>query len=117
MRRPFVAVAVALTAMFSGAVAAAWAEDEGKLARYGRHLAQECTSCHRLDGVDNGIPSIVGWPQDAFIATMQFYRSGARTNPVMISVANSLSDEQLRALAVYFASVPKAPRAANTTPK
>lgn len=81
--------------------------DEAKLKAYGQHLARECTSCHRLDGIDNGIPSIVSRPPDSFIATMKFYREGARINPVMVSVANSLSDEQLSALAVFFASVPK----------
>ena len=81
--------------------------DEVKLKAYGQHLARECTSCHRLDGIDNGIPSIVSRPPDSFIATMKFYREGARINPVMVSVASSLSDEQLSALAVFFASVPK----------
>ena len=81
--------------------------DEAKLKAYGRHLARECTSCHRLDGINNGIPSIVGWSPDSFIATMKFYREGARINPVMVSVASSLSDDQLNALAVFFASVPK----------
>jgi cytochrome c553 len=81
--------------------------DDAKLKAYGQHLARECTSCHRLDGVDNGIPSIISWPPDSFIAAMKFYRDGARINPVMVSVASSLSDEQLNALAVFFASVPK----------
>lgn len=80
---------------------------DAKLEAYGRHLARECTSCHRVDGVDAGIPSIIGWPPDSFIATLKFYRDGARTNPVMKSVASSLNDEQLQALAAFFASVPK----------
>lgn len=87
--------------------------DEAKLKAYGRHLAQECTSCHRIDGVDNGIPSIVGWPHDTFVATMKFYQDGARTNPVMVSVAGSLNDEQVKALATYFGALPKpSPRSA-----
>jgi cytochrome c553 len=81
--------------------------DEAKLKAYGQHLARECTSCHRLDGIDNGIPSIIGLPPDLFIATLRFYREGTRVNPVMVSVASSLTDEQLNALAVFFASVPK----------
>ncbi len=81
--------------------------DDAKREAYGRHLARECTSCHRVDGVDNGIPSIVGWPPNSFVATMKFYRDGSRTNPVMMSVASSLSEEQVQALAAFFASVPK----------
>ena len=83
------------------------ADDDAKLVTYGRHLAQECTSCHRIDGVNIGIPSIIGWPHDAFVATMKFYKDGARTNPVMVSVAGSLNDQQVKALATYFGSLPK----------
>ena len=64
-----------------------------RLRSYGRHLAQECTGCHRIDGTDNGIPSIVGWDADRFARTLEFYRTGERTNPVMVSVAKSLDDE------------------------
>jgi cytochrome c553 len=38
---------------------------------------------------------------------MKFYKDGARTNPVMVSVAGSLNDEQIKALATYFGSLPK----------
>jgi cytochrome c553 len=87
--------------------AGAQGAQDAKLQAYGRHLAQECTGCHRIDGVDNGIPSIIGWKADTFIATVKFYQSGARTNPVMVSVANSLNEKQLEALATYFGSLPK----------
>jgi cytochrome c len=62
--------------------------------------------------MDNGIPSIVGWPADQFIAAMTSYRDGTRTNPVMVSVANSLSDKQLDALAAFFATLSKPERKA-----
>jgi cytochrome c553 len=98
--------AAILAAVVSAPLADARA-DEAKLMAYGKHLAQECTSCHRIDGIDNGIPSIVGWPPENFIATMGFYRSGSRTNPVMVSVANSLDGRQIDALAAFFGSLPK----------
>ena len=84
------------------------APDEERLKGYGRHLAQECTACHRIDGADRGIPSIVGWEADRFVATLKFYQTGERTNPVMVSVAKSLDEEQMRALAAYYGSLPKA---------
>jgi cytochrome c553 len=83
------------------------AEDDPKLMNYGRHLAQECTGCHRLDGASSRIPSIVGWDARQFAATMEFYRTGERNNPVMVSVAKSLDADQIRALAAYYASLPK----------
>ena len=97
------ALTLGLGALGPGAVA----DDDAKARSYGRHLAQECTACHRIDGTDNGIPSIVGWEVDRFIATMEFYRTGERTNPVMVSVVKSLDEEQVRALAAYYASLPK----------
>jgi cytochrome c len=81
--------------------------DDRKVMAHGRHLAQECTACHRLDGRDDGIPAIVGWPPDLFVATLKLYQSGPRTNPVMVSVAKSLSDAQMNALAAYLASLPR----------
>lgn len=79
-----------------------------RLLALGRHLAQECTTCHRPDGMSTiGIPSIVGRDPKDFIEALRMYRTGQRTNPTMVSVAQSLNDEQMEALARYFASLPK----------
>ena len=86
------------------------ANADPRLMDYGQHLSQECTTCHRKDGTDNGIPAIIGREADHFVETMRFYQSGARDNPVMVSVARSLDDEQLRALAIYFGSLKPAPK-------
>ena len=83
------------------------ARDAAKLQSYGRHLAQECSGCHRLDGIDNGIPSITGWGAEQFVATLKFYQAATRTNPVMMSVASSLDEEQMQALAAFYGSLPK----------
>jgi cytochrome c len=80
----------------------AWADAE-KLA-YGKHLSQECTTCHRIDGRGQNIPVIYGLEVDYFRTTMKFYRTGVRENPVMNSVAQMLNDEQLDALAIYLAT-------------
>lgn len=99
-------VPLTLAASLLNSVAARTA-DEAKLRSYGAHLAQECTSCHRVDGADHGFPSITGWDVETFTRTLRLYQQGTRTNPVMGSVAKSLDDDQLRALALYWASVPK----------
>ena len=83
------------------------ADDNGKQLAYGEHLSVECTSCHRIDGSDDGIPSIIGWPVPTFVAALKSYRNGARTNPVMVLVANSLEEDQMAALATYFGSLQK----------
>ncbi|MEE8531258.1 MAG: hypothetical protein V3S34_03495, partial [Hyphomicrobium sp.] len=55
---------------------AAMGGDLEELKAYGRHLAGECTACHRLDGVSSAIPAILGKPQDEFIALLKAYRDG-----------------------------------------
>ena len=71
---------------------------------YGQHLSGECTACHR-DGANKTIPPIVGWPVKSFVAVMNSYKKGERDNKAMISVAQSLDDEQIAALAAYFATI------------
>jgi cytochrome c553 len=78
----------------------------------GRHLAQECTSCHASHGGSKAIPSLAGRDAVLLVQALNAYRSGERTNPVMVSVAQSLDDEQIRALALYFASLGTAPESA-----
>jgi cytochrome c553 len=104
MRRSTIAVGLLVGL---GVGDAATGADDVRLRRYGQHLAQECTGCHRIDGIDNGIPSIVGWEPERFTTTLKFYQTRERANPVMVSVANSLDDEQVRALAAYYGSLPK----------
>jgi cytochrome c553 len=86
------------------------AADDSRALAYGRHLSGECSACHRIDGIDNGIPSITGWPVDDFVVTLTYYREGARPNPAMVSVVSSLDDKQMYALAVYYGSLPKPAR-------
>ena len=83
--------------------------NDAKTVAYGRHLSGECSACHRVDGTDNGIPSITGWKPEEFVATLSFYRNGERNNPAMVSVAQSLDEEQMAALAAYYGSLTKGP--------
>lgn len=100
---PAVALLIALAAC-TGVPSSAASTDA--LQRYGRHLARECTGCHRSDGSESAIPSLAGRPADEIVALLQAYRSGRKTNPVMVSVAKSLDDAQSAALAAYFSSLP-----------
>jgi cytochrome c len=95
--------ALALAAL--GAIAAA--EEGGARLAYGRHLSSECTSCHRPDGEESAIPPIAGKPAAELIDLLRSYREGRKSNPVMVSVAKSLDEEQMAALAEYFAALPR----------
>lgn len=69
---------------------------------YGEYLSSECVTCHRADGADEGIPSIVGWPEEDFVVALHAYRAEYRDNPAMRLVASQLSDEEIAGLAAYF---------------
>ena len=69
---------------------------------YGAYLAGECTTCHRPDGGEEGIPAITGWPRDDFVIALQAYKRGKREHPAMQLVAGRLSDEEIAALAAHF---------------
>ncbi len=72
---------------------------------YGEYLAGECVTCHQASGIDQGIPSIVGWPEDVFVTAMHAYRSKTRSHPVMRMIASKLSDEDIASLAAYFGTL------------
>ncbi len=70
----------------------------------GQYLASECVSCHQASGRQSGgVPSITGWPDEQFVAVMLSYKNKVRDNQVMQTIAARLSDEEIAALAVYFA--------------
>ncbi len=72
---------------------------------YGEYLSSECTSCHRIDGSAEGIPSITNWPEEDFVVAMHAYKRKIRPHPVMQMMAGRLSDEEIAALAAYFEAV------------
>ena len=72
---------------------------------FGEYLASECVACHQRTGQYAGIPPIVGWPHESFVEVMNEYRHKKRPNQVMQTIAARLSDEEVAALAAYFASL------------
>jgi len=96
-----VLAAVSFTAAFTAAAPA----NDSALKAYGKRLSSQCTTCHRIDGTDNGIPSIVGWPDEDFIFVLKTYKDGGRTDPAMVRAAQSLDDKQMQALASFFGSL------------
>lgn len=72
---------------------------------YGEYLSGECASCHVAGAASaNGVPQIDGLDREAMILALFQYRIGARDNQTMVNVAARLSDEEIVALADYFAS-------------
>jgi cytochrome c len=72
---------------------------------YGEYLAQECLTCHQRSGSDLGLPAITGWFEEDFVIAMHAYRRGLRPHQVMQMMAQRLGDEEIAALAAYFAGL------------
>ena len=70
----------------------------------GGQIAAVCASCHRLDGGDKSIPSIIGLGEDRLIRTMLAYRLGERPSHIMQAIALSLSDEEIATVARFLAA-------------
>jgi len=71
----------------------------------GEYLSGECTACHQLSGkAAGGIPAIVGMEQVSFIEALTAYKTGQRENPVMRNIAGRLTEDDIAALAAFFAA-------------
>jgi cytochrome c553 len=70
----------------------------------GAQLAAMCASCHRLDGQDKGIPSIIGLDENKLVGMMAEFESSKRKSQIMGVVARSLSDEEVAEVARYLAT-------------
>lgn len=68
----------------------------------GEYLSGECVACHRLDGKDKGIPSIVGLAKGDFLAALRAYKLKERPNQIMQTISSRLTDQEMSALAAYF---------------
>lgn len=72
---------------------------------YGEYLSSECLTCHRADGEMDGIPSVTGWPEEDFVVAMHAYKDKARDHPVMQMMAGRLNNDEIAALAAFFADL------------
>jgi cytochrome c553 len=70
---------------------------------------QVCGSCHGQNGQPmdpKTMPIIWGQQQNFLVKQLHDYRAGDRDNPIMASMSKTLSQEELRPAAAYFASKP-----------
>jgi cytochrome c len=73
----------------------------------GRYLANECMTCHRAGAEKSTTPNVFGLAETRFAELLKAYRDKRLANPVMQNIASRLSDEDIAALALFFASVKK----------
>ena len=95
-------MAAALTAL--AALTATTAAGQGADVN-ARSIAATCANCHGTAGVSVGdLPSLAGRPREEIVRLMQEYKSGARTGTIMNQLAKGYTDEQIEALAGWFAA-------------
>jgi sulfide dehydrogenase cytochrome subunit len=74
----------------------------------GQMLANTCVGCHGNKGESKGAaPSINNLSAEQIVQVMQDYRSDKRPGTIMNRIAKGYSDEELKAMADYFASSKK----------
>jgi cytochrome c553 len=74
----------------------------------GRALAEGCAACHGADGLSQMelTPSLAGQPDEFVQWQLVYFRSGVRKSDVMSPIAEALSNQDIRDLGAYYASLP-----------
>src|SRR5207253_11395683 len=72
-----------------------------------KEKAEMCTACHGEAGISQteNIPSLAGQPDQFIQWQLVFFRGGSRRNEQMQSIVEQISNEDIRNLGAYFASL------------
>jgi cytochrome c553 len=91
-----VAIAIGAVAVMTVA-AVAWAEPPAGTV--------SCTGCHPASArVASPVVRLTGLTADAIVRAMREFRSGQRTGTVMDRIAKGFTDEEIRAIAAWYAT-------------
>ncbi|MBV9560113.1 MAG: cytochrome c4 [Bradyrhizobium sp.] len=77
-----------------------------------KEKAEVCSACHGANGISQteNIPSLAGQPDQYLQWQLVFFRAGSRKNEQMQPIVEQLTNEDVRNLGAYFASLkPPAP--------
>lgn len=77
----------------------------------GSMLGNTCAGCHGLNGASAGetMPIISGLPRDFIFMAMKEYREGTRGSTIMGRIAKGYNDQQIAAMADFFARQKRTP--------
>lgn len=97
----------ALIAAFGLTTGAALAQGADGAAGTPPEPVQTCRVCHGIDGVGTNpmIPNIGGQSAEYLSKQLQDFRAGRREDPQMTIIAQGLTDEDIKALAAWYASI------------
>ena len=91
--------------IFAIAVAPAFAQ--APTTAQARDMAATCANCHGTNGVSQGgTASLAGVSKSETARKMREYKAGSRPSTVMQQLAKGFTDEQIDAMAAWFAAQP-----------
>ncbi len=71
----------------------------------GRNLGAACAICHGTNGVSaGGSATLAGQSREQLARALREYRDGKRAATIMHQIAKGYTEEQIDALAVFFAA-------------
>jgi cytochrome c553 len=81
-------------------ISPAWAMDEG--------LLGNCVPCHGLDGIgrDAEVPNLAGQNELYLLKQLKAFRTGRRAHQEMQYMSRHMTEDEMKSLAAYFASLP-----------
>lgn len=96
---------ILITLALLGLAGAAWGRGDISL------IARTCNGCHGVGGVSAGttIPSIGGLPREYLRTVMKQWKYDERDSVTMGRIIKGFSDDEIDALAAYFAAKPWVP--------
>ncbi|WP_290653462.1 c-type cytochrome [Aquisalimonas sp.] len=97
-----------LTLGASGAMGVVHADDEQGDPAVGERLAATCMGCHAVAGARNAYPSyrvpkIGGQFEEYIVNSLKAYRDGEREHATMHAQAATLTEQEMRDIAAFFA--------------
>jgi cytochrome c553 len=93
---------VAVSAMISIALSA-----HGADVAAGKERAVECAGCHGENGISEteNVPSLAAQPDQFVQWQLVFFRAGSRKNEQMQPIAEEITNDDMRSLGAYYASL------------
>jgi len=73
----------------------------------GKPKTTACAGCHGVEGVSGGLPgpTLAGQNEAYLVDAIKAYATGVRNNPMMSPVAQTVSEDDARNIAAYYASL------------
>ncbi len=95
-------------AALAGSVLALNAQAQSASPNQVRSWAAGCANCHGTNGhAEPGMVALAGLPADVIVKKMQDYKAGRLPATIMHQLSKGYSDDQIQAIATYFAAQKK----------